>query len=199
MNTNITTTHNPTGKTPQELQDQAIRKLQTTICDIVGLAGALKYFVSEEYESKIELFAYALRGTRLIGLKDLGKQIDKHLIGLKEIATRLEIRLILPERHAVVQDTHYGVLLALKALLNLPEDRIYEEAILLSQKPIPYTRRHHFVFFLEQVLDKARTSDHDAIQMVQALLNDLKEANIEPVKANNHKEITIKTMKPFEG
>jgi len=48
-------------------------------------------------------------------------------------------------------------------------------------------------------LDKARTSDHDAIQMVQALLNDLKEANIEPVKVNAHKQMEIKTMKPFEG
>jgi hypothetical protein len=199
MNTISTKTHNPTGKTTQELQAEAIRKLQTTICDIVGLAGAIKYFVSEEYEAKIELFAYALRGTRLIGLKDLGKQIDKHLTGLKKIATRLEIRLILPERHAVVQDTHYGVLLALKALLNLPEDRIYEEAILLSQKPIPYTRRHHFMFFLDQVLDKARTSDHDAIQMVQSLLNELKEANIDPVKVNAHKQIEIKTLKPIEG
>jgi hypothetical protein len=185
------------GNTTEQLQANAIQQIQFTVADIIGCAGSLKYLISEEYEAKIDLHAYALGRIRVNSLKDLGKKLDRGIMLIKEVAQHLEFRLLSRQGTEKAQDVHYGIMLALKSLLHLPEDRIYEEAILLSQQPTNYTRRHQFMEFFEQVLEKSRSSNHDAVKLVQTLYDELKLVNENPVSITERKEIAILNLQPL--
>ncbi|MGJ1228822.1 hypothetical protein ACR78H_25060 [Sphingobacterium siyangense] len=170
------------------------QNINNTIADIIGTAGVLKFLIQEEYDAKITDYAQVFAGDFVAGFTDISRLIDDGMTSLKKAAEILEIRLIKTEGNEKAQNVHYGMLLAIKALLHRSEAQIYEEAILLSNAPVQFTRRSHFMEYFERVLDRARSSNHDAVQMIRTLYLELHEANIDPIKVRDDYRIEIKDL-----
>lgn len=175
-------------------------EIRNLMNDILGIAGALYFVTYEEYLSKVNELCPPLGITtdRYLDIKkDLTNPIDR----LHKTATRFSIRVSDEKAFERNQDDQYNLYLAFKALCRMPSDQMSDEAIRLSRNEPNFTTRNHFVDFLTTVVDKARTSNLDAIEMIKKLLkvleddknerviydHDLKDFRLSNIELNDYK------------
>lgn len=155
-------------------------EIRNLMNDILGIAGALYFVTYEEYLSKVDqlLPPLGITSDRYLDIKkDLTNPIDR----LHKTATRFSIRISDEKAFERNQDDQYNLYLAFKALCRMSSNQVSDEAIRLSRNEPNFTKRTHFVDFLNKVLDKSRTSNHDAIEMIRKLLNVLEDDKNERV------------------
>ena len=151
--------------------DTAIKQLNYSICDILGSAGMLKHEIFEDYETKkFELRAIA-PGIRVKSFDDVKKKLDKGIKYLKEVSETLELRNMHNSGIYKAEDIHYGLYSVKKSLTRLSEAEIYAVAVDLTNRTTKanfvLTDRLDFVRFLDEVVQKASKSNHDAIEIIK--------------------------------
>lgn len=149
-------------------------EIRNIMNDILGIAGALYFVTYEEYLSKVKTLLPPL-GLTADTYTDLKRDLTNPIDRLHKTAHRFCIRMSPDHAFEENQNDQYALALAFKALCRLQSHEIADEAIRITRNTPNFTTRGHFMQFFDAVLEKSRTSNHDAIGMIQKLYDALKE------------------------
>lgn len=184
----------PTRKRREAPLSKLPLELRNIMNDILGVAGALYFITYEEYLSKSNELCPPL-GITADKYFDLKKDLNNPILRLHKTAERFCHRLSDEKAFEENQNEQYSLYLAIKALCRLPYEQLADEAIRLTKNTPNFTSRTHFMDFFDAVIEKSRSSNHDAIEMIKKLQTILKEdINERVIYDYNRKDFSLSNI-----
>lgn len=175
-----------------DLQNELIGSLRT----VIATGGALFYSAFEVLKpilTKLKNIDPTIQTPQLLDLK---KDMEKVIELSEKIHEKLKLRFVGPNSREHFENISYGMFLCNHALSVKPENEIYQYALDVSGNTKNYQLLTEQVSFFDRVLDKARSSNSDAIKLIQERRDILETINAEPIKIMENGNVQIYDIAP---
>lgn len=156
-------------RTRKELD--AIKGLQQSMVDalrvVIYSVGALRYAAFESLQPLIYELKKIDPTLASPHILDFKKDIERIIDNTEKLNQKCKIRFVASKDHDACEDRAYATYQCNAALSYMSDSDIFQEAMRLAKKDKTYANLSEQVKFMDKVLEKARSSNHDAIRMIQ--------------------------------
>lgn len=160
---NMSTSVNVKSKEVVKLQKRMVEGLRVFINSI----GVANYAAFEYLMPLIRELKEIDKRQHIPSILDFKKDIEKCYKIADSLHQKAKLRFVMEKSHDQYEDITFGLFQCLSALSLKAENEIYQEAIRISGTEVNYEKLEEQIKFLEKVLDKARSSNFDAIKMIK--------------------------------
>ncbi|MGJ1359481.1 hypothetical protein ACR79K_22535 [Sphingobacterium siyangense] len=162
----------------------AIKHLQQSMVDalrvVIYAVGSLRYAAFESLQPliyELKKIDPTLSSPQILDFK---KDIEKIIESTEKLNQKCKMRFVASKDHEVFEDRAYATYQCDAALSYMSDSDVFQEAMRLSKNDKNYAKLSEQVKFMDKVLDKARSSNHDAIRMIQERRDVLESIAAEP-------------------
>ncbi|WP_433863201.1 hypothetical protein [Sphingobacterium thalpophilum] len=156
-------------RTQREIQ--AIIDIQKQMIDalriVVNSVGSLRYAAFECLQPLIYELKQIDPTLASPQVADFKKEMEKIVDIAEKLNAKCKTRFVAQKDHEGFEDRAYATYQCNAALSYLSDKEVFQEALRLSKNEKNYSKLSEQVKFMDKVLDKARSSNHDAIQMIR--------------------------------
>lgn len=169
-------------RTRKELD--AIKGLQQSMVDalriVIYAVGSLRYAAFDSLQPliyELKKIDPTLSSPQILDFK---KDIERIIDNTDKLNQKCKMRFVASKDHEAFEDRAYATYQCDAALSYMSDSDVFQEAMRLSKKDKNYANLSEQVKFMDKVLDKARSSNHDAIRMIQERRDVLESIAAEP-------------------
>ncbi|TDQ79546.1 hypothetical protein [Sphingobacterium yanglingense] len=179
---------------------EKIHSLQTVMIGalrtVIATSGALHYAAFEGLKPILGDLKGIDKTIPTPQIMDLKRDIEKLIENAEKLHQKIKARFVDPKSQDHFEDISYGIFLCNHALSVKPESEIYQHAFALSGNTKNYQLLTEQVSFFDRVLEKARSSNSDAIKLIQERRDILETINAEPMKVGQDGNVQIYDIAP---
>ena len=174
------------------LQQSMVNALRVVIYSV----GALRYAAFENLQPliyEIKQIDPTLSSPQILDFK---KDIERIIDNTEKLNLKAKMRFVASKDHDAFEDRAYATYQCDAALSFMSDSDVFQEAMRLSKNDKNYANLSEQVKFMDKVLDKARSSNHDAIRMIQERRDVLESIAAEPYLIQEDGEVKIYDIAP---
>lgn len=183
-----------------DIELQEIRSHYQELVDalrtVIACSGALKYAAFENLlpvVGKLKSIDPTLKSPQVLDLK---KDIEKIISLSEKVNSTIQLRFVDVKSQELYENISYGIFLCNHALSVKPENEVYQYAFDISGNKKNYALLSEQIKFFDNVLNKARSSNHDALRMIQERRDTLETINAQPILIKEDGNVQVFDIAP---
>lgn len=147
---------------------------------VIYSVGALRYAAFESLQPliyELKKIDPTLSSPQILDFK---KDIERIIDNTEKLNQKSKMRFVASKDHDPFEDRAYATYQCNAALSFMSDSDVFQEAMRLSKNDKNYAKLSEQVKFMDSVLEKARSSNHDAIRMIQERRDVLESIEAQP-------------------